>query len=311
MSRVCRICLGDVPDDNDYHVRCLRELFGTSKVPSLAIEVSKLHTAALAMVGHTAISGVQKKISVGLTADRTKLQVAAIGGRYVLKPQTGTHPAVPENEHVTTRLAGLVGIKTAPNGLIALKDGSLAFIVRRFDRLPDGHKLRQEDFCQLAELSPGEKYDSGSAELCVRMLRKYASEPPVEILKLYALLVFCWWTGNGDMHLKNFSLLTDEDGIMRLTPAYDLVCTRLVLPDDHLAIPIQGKEDNLRRGVWKRFAEYCKLPEKVALRVLDNQAAVLPDAIQLIERSFLPDDQKEAYKHLIEERAAGLVGEAA
>ena len=311
MSRVCRICLGDVPGNDDYHPRCLLALFGTSKVPSLDIEVSKLQTAALAMVGHTALSGIQKKISVSLTADRATLEVAAIGGRYVLKPQPGTHPAVPENEHVTTRLAGLVEIETAPNGLIPLKDGSLAFIVKRFDRLPDGRKVRQEDFCQLAELSPGEKYDSGSAELCVRMLRKYASEPPVEILKLYTLLVFCWWTGNGDMHLKNFSLLTDEDGIMRLTPAYDLVCTRLVFPDDHFAIPLQGKEDNLRRGDWKKFADYCKLPEKVALRVLDNQVAVVPDALKLIERSFLPDDQKEAYKQLIEERASGLLGKPA
>jgi serine/threonine-protein kinase HipA len=310
MSRVYRICLGDVPGDDDYHPRCLLALFGTSKVPSLDIEVSKLHTDALAMVGHTALSGIQKKVSVNLSTDRATLQVAALGGRYVLKPQTGTHPSVPENEHVTTRLAGLVEIETAPNGLIPLKDGSLAFIVRRFDRLPDGHKLRQEDFCQLAELSPAEKYEGGSAELCVKMLRKYASEPPIEILKLFQLLVFSWWSGNGDMHLKNFSLLTDQDGIIGLTPAYDLVNTRLVLPDDQFAIPLQGKRDTFGRGVWKRFAEYCKLPDKVALGVLDNQAAVLPDAIRLIERSFLPDEQKEAYKRLIEERTASLLGEA-
>jgi serine/threonine-protein kinase HipA len=303
---VCRICLNQVSGEENYHARCLRTLFGTAKVPVLDVEISKLHTAALAMVGHTALSGIQKKVSVNLSTDKATLQVAAIGGRYILKPQTGTHPAVPENEHLTTRLAQLAGLETSPNGLIALKDGSLAFIVRRFDRLPDGHKLRQEDFCQLAELSPAEKYEGGSAELCVRLLRKYASEPPIEILKLYRLLVFSWWCGNGDMHLKNFSMLSDQNGIFRLTPAYDLLNSRLIISDDKMAIPIQGKESNLRRGVWRRFADYCKLPQKVALRVLDEQVAILDEAKKTIERSFLPEEQKKDYVSLITERSQSL-----
>jgi serine/threonine-protein kinase HipA len=134
--------------------------------------------------------------------------------------------------------------------------------------------------------------------------------PPIEILELYQLLVFTWWTANGDMHLKNFSLFTGDDGITRLTPAYDLISTRLVMPDDQLALPLQGKRDNLRRGVWRRFAEYCGLPEKVALRVLDKQASVLDDATKRIDRSFLPDDQKEDYKRLIAERSASISAEA-
>jgi hypothetical protein len=75
-----------------------------------------------------------------------------------------------------------------------------------------------------------------------------------------------------------------------------------MIPDDQLALPLQGKKDNLRRGVWRRFAQYCALPEKVALRLLDKQASALDDATALIDRSFMPDDQKEAYKELIAER---------
>jgi len=305
MSSVCRICLNDVPGDEDYHARCLRELFGVSKVPTLDVEISKLHLAALEMVGHTSLSGIQKKIAVNLAPGRATLRVAAEGGRYILKPQTDTYPAVPENEHITTRLAKLADIEVSPNGIVPLKDGSLAYIVKRFDRLPDGHKLRQEDFCQLAELSPKEKY-KGSGELCVKLLRKYATEPPIEILKLYRLLVFVWWSGNGDMHLKNFSLMAGQDGIMRFTPAYDLVCTRLVLPNDKLALPIGGRNDKLKRGAWRKFAEYCQLPEKVADRVLDKQVSILEDALQLIDRSFLPAEQKSNYKTLIEERTETL-----
>ncbi len=305
MSRVCRICLDDVSGDEDYHARCLRDLFRTSKVPTLDIEISKLHLAALEMVGHTSLSGIQKKISVNLAPGRATLRVAAEGGRYILKPQTDTYPFIPENEHVTTRLAQLADIEVSPNGLVPLRDGSLAYIVKRFDRLPDGHKVRQEDFCQLAERSPKEKYE-GSGELCVKLLRKYATEPPVELLKLYRLLLFVWWSGNGDMHLKNFSLMAGQDGIMRFTPAYDLVCTRLVIPKDTLALPILGKKDNLQRGAWRKFAEYCQLPPRAAERVLDKQTSILDEALQLIDRSFLPTDQKTSYRSLIEERTAKL-----
>ena len=305
MSRVCRICLNDVPGDGDYHSHCLRGLFRTSKVPSLDIEVSKLHLAALEMIGHTSLSGIQKKIAVNLASSRATLRVAAEGGAYILKPQTDMYPSVPENEHVTTRLAQLADIDVSPNGLVPLKDGSLAYIVKRFDRLPDGHKLRQEDFCQLAEKSPKEKYQ-GSGEACVKLLRKYASEPLIEILKLYRLLLFTWWSGNGDMHLKNFSLVAGQDGIARFTPAYDLLCTRLVIPNDTLALPSLGKKDNLQRGTWLKFADYCQLPPKAAERVLDKQASILNDARRLIDRSFLPDEQKEAYKQLLDDRNARL-----
>jgi serine/threonine-protein kinase HipA len=225
--------------------------------------------------------------------------------RFILKPQTEVYPALPENEHVTTRLAQLVGIDVGRFGLVSLRDGSLAFIVRRFDRLDNGKKLRQEDFCQLSELSPKEKYDF-SAERCVKLLRRFATEPLIEIQKLHRLLVFAWWSGNGDMHLKNLSLLVDEQGVIRLTPAYDLVCTRLVIPDDPLALPILGKEDNLDRKHWLAFAKYCQLPERAAVRILDAQTATLPEAFRLIERGFLPTEQKEDYRQLLAERTARL-----
>lgn len=305
MSRVCRICLENVNGEADYHARCLRSLFGSAKPPHLDIELGKLHTAALAMVGHTSLSGVQKKISVGLSADRETLRVEAEGDGYILKPQTETYPFLPENEHVATQLARLVGIDVAPSGLVSLAEGSLAFVARRFDRLPDGQKLRQEDFCQLAEQSPKEKYD-GSAELCVRLLRKYATEPLVEILKLYRLMLFIWWSGNGDMHLKNFSLLTGEDGLIRLTPAYDLVSTRLVIPDDQLALPVVGKKDRLDRGDWLEFATYCSLPQRSATRVLDALIATVDRATGVIARSFLPPDQKKELADLVVARGASL-----
>lgn len=308
MNRACRICLKDVREQGDYHAGCLRTLFGAVKVPHLDIALSKLHTAALAMVGHTSLSGVQKKISVNLTADRETLQVAAEGGRYILKPQTEAFPSLPENEHVTTCLAQLVDIEVPSFGMVPLSDGSLAYISRRFDRLPDGRKLRQEDFCQLAEKSPKDKYE-GSAELCARLVRKHATEPLIEVLKLYRLLVFAWWSGNGDMHLKNFSLLIDSQGIMRLTPAYDLVSTQLVIPNDPLALPVIGKKSKLTRSTWLEFAEYCGISEKTAVRVLEKQASITAAASELIDACFLPADQKSVLSALISDRSKSLQGD--
>jgi len=301
----CRVCLEPVRDKPAYHPRCLNELFGTGKVPTIGIDTGKLHTAALAMVGRISLSGVQKKISLGLSVDRTTLTVVAEGSRYILKPQTGVYPSLPENELLTTRLAKLAGIKTAPSGLLELTDGTLAFIARRFDRLPDGGKLRQEDFCQLAQQAPKDKYN-GSAERCVRIIEQYASEPLIELMKLYRLLLFSWWSGNGDMHLKNFSLLTGEDDITRLTPAYDLVSTHLVIPGDPLALPIGGKKAHLVRSDWLHLADYCKLPRAIAERILGEQENATEQAMNWVHRSFLPPDQKAAYAALLGERTARL-----
>lgn len=305
MTRVCRICLNSTEERDDYHARCLRALFGVPKVPQIDINLSKLHTAALAMVGHTSLSGIQKKVSVNLAADRETLQVAAEGGRYILKPQTDTFPSLPENEQVTMCLAQLVEIDVPPCGLIPLSDGTLAFISRRFDRTAEGRKLRQEDFCQLAEQSPKDKYE-GSAELCVRLLRKYATEPLIEIVKLYRLLLFAWWCGNGDLHLKNLSLFVDPQGIVRLTPAYDLLSTRLVIPNDPLALSVVGKKSKLTANTWREFAQYCGIPDKTARRVIEKQCSIIADAENLIAAGFLPVEQKEEFRALIQDRTASL-----
>jgi serine/threonine-protein kinase HipA len=301
---VCYVCLGALKNELHYHPRCARALFGSTRIPKLNIEMGKLHTAALAMVGSTTLSGIQKKISLGLSTDRQTLQVAASGGRFILKPPTETYPQLPEIEHLTMRLAELSGIEIAQCGLIEI-DGRLAFVTRRFDRRADGSKVRQEDFCQLAEKRPSEKY-SGSGELCARIIRQFASEPPVEFVKLFEQMLFAWWVGNGDLHLKNLSLYVDDDGIVKLTPAYDLVATRLVIADDELAMPIIGRSQKLKRSTWRKFAQYCDLPERVFERVLARQVAALPKALDLIERSTLAAYMREQLAAHIAARTAIL-----
>ena len=302
----CLSCLRPIAAGEIYHARCLRTLFDSRRPPAVVdVDLAKLHTLALAMVGRQSISGVQRKVSVGLTADKQTLQVAPGASQYILKPQSATYPDLPQNELLTMRIAELAGVQIPPCGLVALADGSLAYLVRRFDRLADGAKLPQEDFCQLALRPAKQKYD-GSAELCARLVKQFATEPLIEALRLFRLVLASWWTGNGDMHLKNFSIVTDGSGINRLSPAYDLVCTRLVIDDDDLALPVNGKKSKLTHRDWVGFGEYCGLRPAVIQRVFGEVAAAVPRAAELVDAAPLSDKAKAAYRALMAERAAAV-----
>jgi serine/threonine-protein kinase HipA len=295
----CRICLRSAVGSLDYHPGCLASLFGTEVLPLLDIGLSKLMGLAAEMAGKMSISGVQEKVSLRLSDDKSRLEIAPAGGRYILKPEPSRFAFVPQNEHLTMRLAVLVGIGAPPFGLVKLKDKSIAYVIKRFDRLEDGTKLQVEDFCQLAEKPLRDKYQ-GSGELCVRILRKYASEPLIEIRNLFKVLLFSWWVSNGDQHLKNFSLLRTSEGCWRLAPAYDLICTRLPIPSDRdLALPICGKKSNLNRQLWLHFAEYSQIPERAAVRLLNEQIDALEPSLRLIEASFLPDEHKTQYQEIV------------
>jgi serine/threonine-protein kinase HipA len=135
-----------------------------------------------------------------------------------------------------------------------------------------------------------------------------ASEPLVDVLRLYRSMVFSWWTGNGDMHLKNFSLLTGENGIRRLSPAYDLVCTRLAIPGNQLALSIGGKREHLTREDGLAFARYGGIPDRAAQRILATMVSSLDACLQMIGRSFLSSAFMDAYRDLVRERTAVLAG---
>ncbi|MGO8750353.1 MAG: type II toxin-antitoxin system HipA family toxin [Thermoguttaceae bacterium] len=295
----CRVCLRSAIGSLGFHPECLESLFGTKTLPLLDIELSKLMGLAAEMAGKMSISGVQEKVSLRRSDDRSRFEIAPTGGRYILKPEPSRFVFVPQNEHLTMRLAELAGIVVPPLGLIELRDKSMSYLIKRFDRLDNGTKLQVEDFCQLAEKPLRDKYQ-GSGELCVRILRKYASEPSIEIRNLFKVFLFSWWVSNGDQHLKNFSLLRTPEGRWRLAPAYDLICTRLPIPSDRdLALPICGKRSNLNRQLWLDFAEYSQIPERAAVRLLNEQIDALNPSLILIEASFLPDELKSQYQEIV------------
>jgi serine/threonine-protein kinase HipA len=297
----CWSC-GEVVDDADrYHPACLVQLFGLRALPELDVDTAQLQTLALAMVGRTSISGVQKKLSVRLDHRRRTLQIAVDGDRYILKPQAGTFAHLPENEWLTQRIAAMAGVKVPPCALISLRDGTLAYIVRRFDRTDDGGKLAMEDFCQLAELAPADKYEA-SAEQCGKLVRRHANEPLIELLRLYRQFVFAWWVGNGDMHLKNLALLRHEDGRYRLSPAYDQLNTHLALPKDRMALSLCGKRDNVKPETLRELAQRFAIGQRAAERVLREIHAALPRALALVAEAPLPEAMRETYAAMLQSR---------
>ncbi len=303
MSAVCQSCLGEVRGAGHYHPRCLRRLFGVPRVPVIDVELAKLHTFALAMVGTTTLAGVQKKLSVRLDRGAT-LRVGVDGVSFVLKPPAEPFPNVAQNEHLSMRLAAECGIEVPPNALVPMKDGQLAYVVRRFDRTERG-KLHQEDFCQLQRKAPKERY-TGSLEQCAETIRQFATEPGVEARRFFRYVLFSWWIGNGDLHLKNLSLLRSEDGFWRLAPAYDLVSTALFIPDDQLALPVGGTRVVRSRKTWLELARVCSLPDRAAKRVIDELVDGLGACLELVGRSSLPDDQKDTYRQVLAARTEVL-----
>lgn len=311
-SRACLACLREVPG-NEYHVTCLRTLFGTDTPPAIDVTEATLQTLALATLGHAVVPGVQPKISLGLVRDRRRTLRIGAGGavRYLLKPQNADFPALPENEHLSMRIGALFGLVVPAFGLVRLRDGSLAYIVARFDRLADGGKLRQEDFAQLAGIMPSAKYDLDGADLA-RLIDRYSDRRGADLVRLFERFVLTWWIGDGDLHAKNLSLLAGPDGRHGLSPAYDVVSTAVYKEySSALALPLARGDERMGPEAWRRFAATCRLLPAAASAILARPAQILTPALDLVRRSYLPTRAMQSdYTDCLRVRAEHLTAAA-
>jgi len=238
------------------------------------------------------------------------MTIVGLWGQYILKPQSDQYPALPENEDLTMHLAELAGIKTASHSLLRTTSGQLAYITKRFDRVK-GKKIPVEDFCQLMEVpSTGRsKYDSGTMEQVGKTIARYSSVPGLDLINFFDISVFSFLMGNSDLHLKNFSMIKREDNQYRLSPAYDLISTNLVMGKydlEQMALHLNGKKNKIRRRDFIALANNLKIASSMSEKIFSKYGSLIDEFGQRIQNSFLSDDLKEQYIHLIKERAAAL-----
>lgn len=310
----CRICLGALgADEKDYHAACCRELFGARRPPQISYTWEELNALAEQIVrSHIAVPGVQPKLSLhlehGNARDGGRLTIVGLEGGYILKPPVKKFPQMPELEHLTMRMAECFGIATAACGLISLQEGPPALIVRRMDRDQD-RKLAMEDMCQLTDRLTEEKY-RGSLEAVGKVILRHCDNPGLDAVRFFELNLFCFLTGNSDMHLKNFSLLRTSEGAISLSPAYDLLPTVLLLPEDEeqSALTIHGRKKKLRRTDFLAFGQTLRLTDRQISNVLQRFERGLKACIDLVDRGFCSEEMKERYRHVISQRWQQLEG---
>lgn len=293
---------------SDLHEACNKRFFGQLKTPQLAYNLDNLQELATKIIqSQMAVTGVQAKVSLSLYRKEEKnltkkLTIVGLYGDYILKPPSEHYVQLPELESVTMHMADVCGINVVPHSLVKLQDETLCYITKRVDRTRKG-KLQMEDMCQLSERLTEDKY-KGSHEQVAKLVLKYSSSPLLDVSNFYEQVLFSFFTGNSDMHLKNFSLLEKEGQGLSLCPAYDLVPTVLVNPADteELALTLNAKKRKLNYNDFLAAFENGGLSKKVLDNTLELFVYAKPEMLAVLEKSFVSEEFQMKYRVLIENR---------
>jgi serine/threonine-protein kinase HipA len=302
-----------------YSPAALRRLFQGKRVSHvLPYDASQKNEAEMGKFlenrKRISISGVQEKFSMILRKNQLQLTEPGEQGTYILKPIPRDFKRVdqlPANEHLTMQIAAQIyGIHTAACAMIFFKNGDPAYITRRFDVKEDGSKWGAEDFATLAGKTsdndgPNFKYDYSYEEIGA-LIRQYVPAWRIEIEKYFSLVVFNYLFSNGDAHLKNFSLLESESGDYFLSPAYDLVNTRIHVDDTDFALDRGLFADKFRSAAFEKSnhpgkADFMELSRRLSIdpgrteKLLQPFLTKQPMVDTLTHRSFLDEPAKRGY----------------
>ncbi len=298
----------------DYHGSCAKTFFNQEKIPLLPYNFSEMEKLAKeAALQSVTVPGVQPKLSLGWIKSenedgfRGRLTIMdALEGHYILKPQNTSYPEMPENEHLSMKLAELFNIKVVPSSMIRLKSGELCYLTKRIDREANGNKIHMIDFLQIMELE--DKY-KGTMERLGKLIGELSENTLYDKLRFFELALFNYIIGNNDMHLKNFSMFNSDIGWV-LSPAYDLLNVKIILPEDKedTAIMLGGKKENFSKIYFDRFGENLKLNKKQITAVYTRLKGWRIQAEDLIGKSFLSSGNKIKYLDQLEEKTNIFIG---
>jgi serine/threonine-protein kinase HipA len=312
-ARRCRICcqpIADFETNPFYHKRCSQHFFGQATPPELSYSYEQLSELAKKVVlKRITIPGVQAKLSVAIERSRqhnSRFTIVGLWGSYILKPPVENYPEMPEIEHLTMQMAEIAGIKTVPSSLIALASGEMAYITRRIDRVKNNSKIHMEDMCQLTGRLTENKYQ-GSHEQIGNIIKKYSSNPLLDCQRFFEVVLFSYLTGNADMHLKNFSLIYMPDDMIQLSPAYDLLSTRLLISEkydpEEMALTLNGKKRHLALKDFQVFAKNLGINQRQYENIHANFIRILPGLIATTDQGFLSAQKSAEFKDILAQRA--------
>jgi len=311
-------CLGCYKkiEKNEYCLSCRKKLFDGKRVSTL-LEFDKPKAENMTMYNEhskrMSISGVQLKYSLKLNGN--KLELCETNGQYIIKPiPTADHfemmKDAPENEHLTMQIASQIfNIKTAHNALICFKDGTPAYITRRFDVKGDGTKYIQEDFAQITNRTKethGESYKYEGSYLEIgELIKKYVPASMIASENFFKVILFNYIFSNGDAHLKNFSLVRNDFGEMELSPSYDLMSTIIHTPGERdTALDLFEKDHESEyyatyghygRTEFIEFAKRLGIVEVRYMRVINEFVENESSVYDFIQNSSLSNNSKGSF----------------
>lgn len=309
----------------NYSPKAIKTLFAGAKVnPILSFNIDEFRNSKeLADAMHRiSVSGAQEKFPAIIKSGEIKIAGDDERSTHIIKPYPWDitlhdRKLIPANEHVTMQIASQVyGIQTAANGLCFTPKGQPVYITRRFDILPDGSKLPMEDFASIIgknEHTAGKQFKyNGNYEDIAKAIRKNVAAWMVDLERFFELVIFNYVYGNGDAHLKNFSLILVGDDY-RLAPAYDLLNTCLHIEGSDFGLDEGLSHEIEKSDIWERTGHPSRLDfEKFGIKIglvkkridrILNKFSIFPDMTNhLLNQSYLPMKAKRSYARIVNER---------
>lgn len=311
----CLYCYQELEEGQvDFHPGCARKFFGSETVPLLPYTRDNMAELARQVIRtSTSVTGVQAKMSLdvnrGGKSEPAKFTIVGLWGKYIFKPQSGKYPFLPELEDLTMKMAEVARIRTARHTLIRLADGELGYLTLRMDRGRKGEKISMLDMCQLTNRLTEHKYYRTYQQLA-ETIKKYSSAPMLDVQRYWEVVLFSWMTGNSDMHCKNFSLIDTGNGEYVLSPAYDLLAVLLVDTADTeemaMSFSVGGAKNGFNKTTFMDAFTQSGIPVAVASKMIERMKGYFPKWKELIAQSFLSEQMKADYCHLLSKRIEQL-----
>ena len=311
----CLYCYQELEEGQvDFHPGCARKFFGSETVPLLPYTRDNMAELARQVIRtSTSVTGVQAKMSLdvnrGGKSEPAKFTIVGLWGKYIFKPQSGKYPFLPELEDLTMKMAEVARIRTARHTLIRLADGELGYLTLRMDRGRKGEKISMLDMCQLTNRLTEHKY-YGTYQQLAETIKKYSSAPMLDVQRYWEVVLFSWMTGNSDMHCKNFSLIDTGNGEYVLSHAYDLLAVLLVDTADTeemaMSFSVGGAKNGFNKTTFMDAFTQSGIPVAVASKMIERMKGYFPKWKELIAQSFLSEQMKADYCHLLSKRIEQL-----